>query len=313
VWAFAALTGASESGILDELATPKTAAEIGQRIGASPALAQAILEVLAALDVVRVEEDRFFFSSGMKSLIGGFGKDILRGDLRATHLLTLDLVERFQSGALSSGGWQYADPVILQAWGMRSVEQVALWIDRVFSTLDGLGEALQTPESRFLDVGTGVGRLAIAMCGQLPNLRVLGIDPNETALNLARQNVMEAGVGDRIELRRLRVQDLGETESFDLAWVPVMFLDPATVANGLHRVHAALRRGGWLIVGTVDAQGQGIQPKVLKLMSLLFSGGLVLSQEVAEMLEQAGYDGVKVLPAPPGLPNRTVVARRPID
>lgn len=313
MWAFAALTGASESGILDELATPKTAAEIGQLIGASAALAQAILEVLAALDVVRVEEGKFSFSSGMNSLIGGFGKDILRGDLRATHLLTSDLVKRFQSGALSSGGWQYEDPAILQAWGMRSVEQVALWIDRVFSTLDGLAEALQAPESRFLDVGTGVGRLAIAMCGQLPNLRVLGIEPNETALNLARQNVTEMGLGDRIELRRLRVQDLGETESFDLAWVPVMFMDPATVIDGLHRIHEALRRGGWLIVGMVDAQGEGIQPKVLKLMSLLFSGGLLLSQEVAELLEQAGYDGVKVLPAPPGLPNRTVVARRPID
>lgn len=151
------------------------------------------------------------------------------------------------------------------------------------------------------------------MCGRLSSLRVLGIDPNETALNFARQNVAEAGLDDRIELRRLRMHDLGETESFDLAWVPVMFLDPATVADGLHRVHEALRRGGWLIVGTVAAQGKGIQPKVLKLMSLLFSGGLLLSEEVAEMLQQAGYEGVKVLPAPPGLPNRTIVARRPID
>lgn len=297
---------------MDALGTPKTASEIGEQVGASSALAEAILDVLAALDLVQVAGDTYVFSAGMSTYISMLGKTILRGDLRATQLLTEDFAERFRVGGASVVGWHY-DPAILQAWGMRSVEQVVLWTDRLFRLLDGLTEALQTPQARFLDVGTGVGRLAIAMCRQFPNLQVVGLDPYRTAINLARQNVAEEGLSDRIDLRCMPVQELTDMKSFDLAWVPGMFLNPTSVAEGFHRIRDALRPGGWLIVGTVAAEGEGIQPAVLKLMSVLFSGGLLQSKEAAEILEQAGFDDVRMLPAAQGLPNRTIVGRRPVE
>jgi SAM-dependent methyltransferase len=313
VWAFSALASASESGILDELGTPKTAGQIGERIKASPALTEAVLEVLTALDLVQVVGDKFAFSSGMSNYISALGKDILRGELRATQLLTADLVQLFRGGGASPQGWHYTDPAILEAWGMRSVEQVASWTERLFHSLDGLLSALQAPQARFLDVGTGVGRLSIAMCRQFPNLRVVGIDPFVTAVNLAQKNVAEAELGDRIDLRCEPVQQLTETKSFDLAWVPAMFLSPDSVPEGLHRVREALRPGGWVLLGTAAVEGEGLQPAVLRLMSLLFGGGLLTSKEAAELLEHAGYADVRVLPSSPGVPSRTIVGRRPFS
>jgi len=312
VWAFSALESACERGVLEELETPKTAGEIGERIKASPALTEAILEVLAALELVQVEEDKFVFSRGMSSYIGGLGKDILRGDLRSTRLLTADFVQRFSAGEASPSGWRYTDPAILEAWGMRSVEQVASWIERLLPLLVGLLPALHGPGARFLDVGTGVGRLAIAMCRQFPNLRVAGVDPFETAIDVARQNVAEAGLGDRIDLRCELVQQLTDTECFDLAWMPAMFLSPDSMAGALDRVLEALRPGGWLILGTAAIEGEELRPAVLRLMSVLFGGGLLKSKEAAESMEEAGYADVRVLPPTPGLPSRTIVGRRPV-
>jgi methylase of polypeptide subunit release factors len=90
------------------------------------------------------------------------------------------------------------------------VEPVAIWAERLFPALKGLPEALHAPTAHFLDVGTGVGHLAIAMCRQFPTLRVVGIDPFETALELARRNVVEADLEGRITLRSALVQDLTE-------------------------------------------------------------------------------------------------------
>jgi predicted O-methyltransferase YrrM len=93
-------------------------------------------------------------------------------------------------------------------------------------------------------------------CASSSPLRVVGLDPFDTPLALARRNVAEAGLADRIELRPQRVQDLAEENRYDLAWVPVKFLPADVAARGLHRVHAALRPGGeWPVFADADLRG----------------------------------------------------------
>jgi hypothetical protein len=58
-----------------------------------------------------------------------------------------------------------------------------------------------TNPSRLISVG--VAALSIAMCRAWPTLPVVGLDPFEPALALARQNVAEAGFQDRIALRQI--------------------------------------------------------------------------------------------------------------
>jgi predicted O-methyltransferase YrrM len=149
------------------------------------------------------------------------------------------------------------------------------------------------------------------MCEQFPALRVVGLDPFDTALELARRNVAEAGLEDRIELRPKPVQDLADQDCYDLAWVPVMFLPADVAARGLHRVRAALRPGGWVVLGSMAAEGNGLQPAVQRLVSLLFGSGRLFPDHAAEMLRAAAYERIQILPAAPGVPIRMIVGRRP--
>jgi predicted O-methyltransferase YrrM len=194
---------------------------------------------------------------------------------------------------------------------VRSIELVPIWTERLFPALDGLCGALDASTASFLDVGTGVGRLAIAMCEQYPALRVVGLDPFDTALALARRNVADAGLADRIELRPEPVQDLADENCYDLAWVPVQFLTPDVAARGLHRVRAALRPGGWVVLASVAAGGEGLQPAIQRLVGVLFGGGRLFADHAAEMLRAAAYERIHVLPVAPGVPIRTIVGRRP--
>jgi predicted O-methyltransferase YrrM len=66
----------------------------------------------------------------------------------------------------------------------------------------GLAERLRSAGAALLDVEWGVARSAIALAQMWPELRIVGIDPWEPSLRLARENVDQADLGGRIELRQ---------------------------------------------------------------------------------------------------------------
>ena len=68
-----------------------------------------------------------------------------------------------------------------------------------------------------LDIGTGPADIARLLARRAPDLRILAIDLGEHMLAMARRNVLEAGLMDRIEIRRLDGKATGlPAASFDM-------------------------------------------------------------------------------------------------
>src|SRR5262249_33597721 len=97
-------------------------------------------------------------------------------------------------------GWTYTDTSVLQGGG-EVTEGFANVLPRFLPLLDGLASSLEGSNAAFLDVGTGVARLAIGMARKWPSLAIVGLDVWGPALTLARKNVAEAGLQARIQLR----------------------------------------------------------------------------------------------------------------
>jgi SAM-dependent methyltransferase len=172
---------------------------------------------------------------------------------------TIGLVTSFLKQALDliedpgrSGGWVYTDPVVLQSQGQSSGAVPPL-IASVAPTLDGLTDALAREEARILDIGSGVAALSISCCRIWPAASVVGVDPWEPAMKLAVQNVSEAGLEDRITLRPIAIEDITDTDSFDLAWMPAPFLPRSVLGSSVPVVARSLRPGGWLVLGRYAA------------------------------------------------------------
>jgi hypothetical protein len=70
-------------------------------------------------------------------------------------------------------------------------------------------------------------------------------------------------------------------------------------ARGLHRVRAALCPGGWAVLGSLAAEGDGLRPAVLRLVSVLFGSGRLYPHHAADMVRAAEYEDIRVLPAVP--------------
>jgi len=214
----------------------------------------------------------------------------------------MDLLENPARAA----GWSYADPVVLETQGQLS-RVVVRGIAALAAQQPELRAALLEPGA-LLDVGTGAGWLAIEAASTWPALRVVGIDPWEPALELARRNVAASQVASRVELRSQRVEELDETAAFTLAWLPGPFISWEVAERALPRIHRALEPGGWLIFG-LNAQPPGALGAALTNLRVVRSGGHPWNlREIEGQLRAQGYERIESFS--PDLPIRLVAARR---
>lgn len=241
------------------------------------------------LDELGVREQVSTLEPGERAVILAFTRSYLAQGL--------DLVD----DPTRPSSWSHTDPVLLQAQGSASGVVATLLTD--------LG--LVQDGARILDVGTGVGGIAIAFCRILPTATVVGIDPWEPSLALARANVAEAGFDDRVQLVDAFVQELEDTEGFDLAWLPSFFIPEAVLAPALERLHALLRPGGRIVVGVTFADEADRLAAVTDDLMTVRSGGSVVSPEVASaLLRDAGFEAVTEIERTWNPPLRFVVGTR---
>src|SRR5829696_1429496 len=85
--------------------------------------------------------------------------------------------------------WADRSDAVLIAQGQASGSTALLFATFVLPELPQLAEGLGQPGARMLDVGTGIGALAVGFAEMFPQLHVTGIDVMDRVLDLARAHV----------------------------------------------------------------------------------------------------------------------------
>jgi SAM-dependent methyltransferase len=193
--------------------------------------------------------------------------------------------------------WEVRDATMLQAQGQAS-RAVVHRIVALAAHRPVLAAALI---GRFLDVGTGVGAIALEAAAQSVSLRIVGLDIWEPALALARSNVAASPYAGRIDIRAQDVTRLDEVAAYTLAWLPAPFLSHTIARAALDRVTAALAPDGYLVVGLylppADAAGAALAS-----LRLTRSGGHLWESAAMEIeLRARGFSAVETCAGPPGV------------
>jgi SAM-dependent methyltransferase len=274
------------------------AAALDAHVSGSPlnsALASRVQELLATL--------------GMGDALENVGVQDMK-PLLAELRFTLGLEAKLLYGQTRAAGWNHAEPEILQSAGDVSAGFVQPLARMVVPGLEGLSERLSVPGGAFLDIGVGVASLSIAVARTWPELRVVGIDPWQPSLALARTNVDKAGLRDRIELREQGAENLTDEAAFDLVWVPIPFIPEPVIRTAYERAQRALRPGGWMLISAVNSNVDPQSAALWKLRSTLFGNGQTDSDSAEKLLRAVGLVEVHTLPSPPGGFIALVAARR---
>jgi hypothetical protein len=168
VWAFATLTTALEAGLLEQLAEPQELESIGGRSGLDPSLAEGILDVLVALGLVRRDGQVFVAVPGLAPLLAPQAREVLLAQLRSVDLQSRQLIDGARYSDLAPG-WQHTDPMLLQAQGRSGQSAMPAMIQALRQNPE-LAARLGQPSANFLDVGVGVGVIAIELCRVFPEV-----------------------------------------------------------------------------------------------------------------------------------------------
>jgi 2-polyprenyl-3-methyl-5-hydroxy-6-metoxy-1,4-benzoquinol methylase len=223
-------------------------------------------------------------------------KESYLSDPAALHRTMMAQLQRALLHARSDGsGWTGEDLDLVRNQGHGSAAWADLIADDLLHSLPAAATALRSGRGRFLDVGTGVAAISRALCGLFDGLTCLGLDVLPHVLRLAREEVHRVGLEQRIELRHESVAELGESDEFDLAWVPQIFIPRAELEAGLERVLHALRPGGAVIVPTTAPPGSADQMEqaVMVHAGHVLGGGPIDVPEAHRMLTTAGYVEVR--------------------
>lgn len=299
VWTLASVGVLFESGLIEHLREPRSLDDLAAR---STTLSRDRLErclaVAATAGVVAVEGARFRLAEGAMPFLEQPMRAALQGEIRTSLMQALSLLDSSSEGR-PTAGWRHSNPALLQSQGDASGGLPPMFKATLVPSMGDLAARLDRRDARFLDVGVGVASLAISMCRCWPELYAVGLDPFEVPLAIARKNIDRAGLSDRIELRQLAVQDLRDEESFDLAWLPGVFIPAPTLSNAVARVRASLRPGGWVLFPVVGSVGDNERQRaVWALTNELWGGPVLCAAEAESLLRDVGFSSVRTSSGP---------------
>ncbi len=220
---------------------------------------------------------------------------------------------------LKTGGiWPRSehDPWLIQALMNQTKPDVVMITDAV---LPQVGKTLSVIEAggTILDIGAGAGYALVHYARRFPRARIVGLESDAPSLALARRTVADAGLTDRVELRKLDANRLDDENFYDLVTMNVVLHEtggPAEYRNVLARVRRALKPAGTLVVSELpypDSPAAYRDEPVYQSLSAvqiheaLVGCGMITKGELRELLVSTGFSNVRVATQP--LPTRFVM------
>jgi protein-L-isoaspartate O-methyltransferase len=198
-------------------------------------------------------------------------------------------------------GWAYTDPTILDGWGAVST--------MVPMAIAAAHADLQHVES-FLDVGTGVGFLAVSAASVWPQASIVGIDVWDPSLARARARASAAGLDSRVTFREQDACTVDDVDAFDCIFVPTFFLSETAITGSLPALYRATHPGGWIVFGRLSPPPDPLAEAVGRLRTTRAGGVEITAERAIGLLEGAGYGNVHVGAKPQPSPLELVLGRK---
>lgn len=151
-----------------------------------------------------------------------------------------------------------------------------------------------------LDLGCGAGQLGFVLRDVYPDARLVGIDRDPGAVELARDRAAERRLGN-CDFVVGDVQDGLPAGPFDLVFAELIFLHIRDTAKVLQSVYEVLAPGGSLWIKDInpDLRERVNHPAYQKLVDMLFQSLTAIGahprviEELPPLLAEAGFEAVR--------------------
>ena len=165
--------------------------------------------------------------------------------------------------------------------------------------------ASQIPKDKavhILDIGTGTANLAIAIKKRSPNAKILGIDPDEKILKIAKEKIKKEKLD--IKLIKAFAQKLPfKKQSFDyvVSSFAVHHIPPNLKDQAFLEMYRVLRSGGTILIIDIGEPKNLLAKITGTVFSLIESVGPNLRGFIPKALKEVGFYNVKEVESKFGL------------
>jgi methylase of polypeptide subunit release factors len=192
--------------------------------------------------------------------------------------------------------WHIEDPAVLQSMGDMS-RMLPRRIMAFAADRPALAKALT---GRFLDVGTGVGAIALEAAARNPTLRVVGLDIWDPAIAIARANVAASAVHERIEIRKQSIAELAEAATYTLAFLAAPFMGKALIEVALDRLAVAVAPEGYLVVSIYIPPADKVLGPLIELRRVRNGGHPWTIEDMGAAMTSRGFVDLEIQTGPSG-------------
>ena len=302
------LTGA-ELDVFSLLAEePLTAAGAASRLGAEPRALTAVLDALAAMELLEKADGRYRLAAGAGCLASGATNSI-----HAMLLHQAALWHRWTALTRLVGGTPLPDRTpeeatraFIGAMNVVSSRQA----DRM-AELVPIGNA-----RRMIDIGGGPGTYTAAFLKRSPSLAATLFDL-PLVVGMARERLAAAGLAERVTFVEGDFEKDELPGGYDFAWLSAIIHQNSQEQNEAlyRRIFRALVPGGRLVIRDHVMEPDRTRPRAGALFAINMlvgtpGGGTYTLDEIRSGLERTGFTGVKLLNTGP-IMDGLVEATRP--
>lgn len=181
--------------------------------------------------------------------------------------------------------------------------------------MDGVHERLGDDKpARVADIGCGAAYSCIGLARHYPNVEVDGFDLDEASVELARRNVSEAGLEDRIRIHHRDASDSGLEGTYDLVMAFECVHDMSDPVGALTTMRRLADEDGVVLVvdervgDAFTTEGNDVEwmmygwsilhclPVGMAEQPTTATGTVMRTDTLRTYAERAGFDGLEVLP-----------------
>lgn len=202
--------------------------------------------------------------------------------------------------------WSDMTPEFIQAVGDAGQSFYRRMINGVIPQLPDVQSRLDAG-CIVLDLACGVCNGPAKMAQAYPNTSFIAVDGDRYTLDLARQNVADRGMAGRFEFIHSPLEDLSLTGRADIAIINISLHEARDIGRVVANAHRALRPGGTFLVSEFPFPEtlEGCRALPGQIMSGIqffeahIGCQLLPSARFAELLREAGFQGVNVIDVTP--------------
>ena len=175
----------------------------------------------------------------------------------------------------------------------------AIWPWAVVPSLEGLRGRLPSWAAPSL-TSAAVRALTTAFCAARPAGVVVGIDVLVERWTW-HATARPAGAAEAGRAALQAVEELNDTDRFDLAWLPSPFIASQVIATALDRMHATLHPGGSIVVAARPFLRSGLPP-ITRWKTYRAAGPALSARRCRTTTSRRRLRRHPAIPTPPGAP-----------